>query len=104
MTSQAGFSLIEMLAAIFVLSLGAVAVSESISGLLNGWQRTDMALKQNVQRSALLQQIPSRQAEEKSVSTSLTYKLTPDQELVLATPRVDHDASCRFDLVARQCR
>lgn len=104
MTSQAGFSLIEMLAAIFVLSLGAVAVSESISGLLNGWQRTDMALKQNVQRSARLQQIPGRQAEEKSVSASLTYKLTPDQELVLATPRVDHDASCRFDLVARQCR
>lgn len=104
MTSQAGFSLIEMLAAIFVLSLGAVAVSGSVSGLLNGWQRTDITLKQNAQRSALLEQVSDTQAGKKSDSTSLTYELAPDRELILATPRVDHNASCRFDLVARQCR
>ncbi|MBO6689401.1 MAG: prepilin-type N-terminal cleavage/methylation domain-containing protein [Henriciella sp.] len=104
MNAQAGFSLVEMLAAIFVLSLGAIAASESISGLLNGWQRTDDALKKNAQMSSVLERVSETQAGEKSVSDVLSYEIAADDKLILATPRVDYDASCRFDLVARQCR
>jgi len=104
MRSKTGFSVVEMLAAIFVLSLGAVAVSESISGLLSGWLRTEAALEKNVERSDVLSRVPEKQSMPKAASSDLIFELGPDQTLILASPRVDRDASCRFDLVARQCR
>lgn len=104
MKRQAGFSLVEMLAAIFVLSLGAVAVSEAISRLLSGWTKTDLMLSEAMTKARAVEETSIVQGQMKAETEEPLYLFSDKQAMIIAAPRVDHDASCRFDLVARQCR
>ena len=103
MTTQLGFSLTEMVSAILILSLGAVAASETISGLLKSWDKIDQQLDQNSRLNTVVGRISAVQSA--SVETNeLTFELSNGHRVVIARSRPDRDVSCQFDLVARQCR
>lgn len=104
MNREAGFSVAEVIATLLVLSLATVALSEAVSSVTGSWQRIRDSIDRKDNARSLLMDIASVQSQDDEHNLDLTLDVDEDLSLVLARPRVQRDASCRFDLVARQCR
>lgn len=104
MKSQRGFSLAEMMAALFVLALAAIAVSEIISGLMRGWGQVSRSIDRSDQLQSIIEEIDSIQSKSVHRDSTLAITYSDGTELIVARSRVERDSSCSFDMVARQCR
>lgn len=106
MNKDAGVTLLEMIAAITVLSLAAISLTEIVSSMLGGWQRAETNLSYSGELYELLE---TASAYENVTSTTgpsppPVLRLDDGNALQLAQKKTDKGADCIFDLVGRRCR
>ena len=107
MRDEKGFTLTEMVAALFVLSLGMVSLGSVTNLLMRGWDHIQTS------ESSVLSKIEIREelhlGEDKLKSDLAFYEqprlvIDDGPDLILALPKLDRPADCDFDLVGRRCR
>lgn len=102
---EAGFSVVEVLAALFVLSLALVAVGGVVSNVATLWSKTEGHLDETEAMTVLAERVIDGFDEEggaEGVPPVLSFddgtRLSFERELVLT------DADCAFDTIGRRCR
>lgn len=107
MNREAGFSLTEMMVALFVLSLASIPLAEITGTMIADWDRSE---RRNVELSDLVQiaeRIPDLERQliqpvgENPSDLGETFDNPPE---VFARAKITLHADCEFDLVGRRCR
>lgn len=107
MPNERGFTVSEMVAAVFVLSLAMVSLGSVTNLLVRGWNHIEASHQLVTDRGDIVAQLHKTEGKLRS---SLTFydqpvlELDNAPDLILATPKIDRPASCEFDLVGRRCR
>jgi type II secretory pathway component PulJ len=105
MNNQSGFSVVELVAALFILSASLVAIGEVISLISKNWNsiNSDLAAIETLQDSIAQIEEIERQfvAENRAIQIHSRDK---QAGMVLAIPRIEQRSDCRYDLVGRRCR
>jgi len=107
MSNETGFSLTEVLVALFILSLGAVILSQSVGSMVGIWDRTQDAIQTVNRLGALNESINPAERSLKSqegVPDGPALSIDDGPPLQLSSPRLDRGADCQFDMVGRRCR
>ena len=107
MRDEAGFSLTEVLVALFILSLGAVALSQSVGSMITIWDHTQKRIE-TVNILTILSRVVAPIERSLISQTGLlegpVLSIEDGPALVLTSPRLDRSADCQFDMVGRRCR
>jgi prepilin-type N-terminal cleavage/methylation domain-containing protein len=105
MTREAGFSLVEVLAALFVLSLTLVVVGGIISNVSGLWSRTQTNLAEVDAMTVLAEQVTHGFAPSNSVEApSPVLRFEDGTEIRFNQEPSFMDADCAFDVIGRRCR
>lgn len=101
MANEDGFTLVEMLAALAIMTLLTVSLGKMTMLSTEHWERIQNQLSEN----RVLRQLQSDvYPEENALKSQPALVLDRPSELVGAIPRRDVSPNCVFDLVSRQCR
>ena len=105
MNNQSGFSVVELVAALFILSASLVAMGGVFNVLSKNWDiiNSDLATIDKLRDGVAQIEEVERQFVAKNRTSQI---ITRDQNtgMVLATPRIEQRSDCRYDLVGRRCR
>ena len=107
MRDERGFTLTEMVAALFVLSLGMVSLGSVTDLLMRGWEHIQTS-ESNVHGKMEIR--GDLYFGEDKLKSDLAFYEQPrlviddGPDLILAVPKLDRPADCDFDLVGRRCR
>lgn len=102
-----GFSLVEAMAALMILSLAAVFLGEAISHMVAGWTRTEKNIAAASQLERVLPELGAAERQLKQTNllgTGPLLAIDDGPPLELSSPRIDKTADCVFDMVGRRCR
>ena len=104
---QNGFTMAEVLAALFILSLATLALAEITQGAVIYWERTESVTLVSTQNRELLEHIESAEIhlrQENWTQTGPKLEIDNGQDLFLSSPKITHSPDCIYDLVGRRCR
>lgn len=107
MSKDSGFTIPEMLASLFILSLASVSISQIVSSMVGGWERTQTLSKINAEQARLIENISDHEAQLRSTNWTLggpSLEIDNGPSLILAVPKIEKSAHCVYDLVGRRCR
>lgn len=98
-----GFTLIEALTSVFLLSLLTVALSNLTQSYLANWERAEAAIAYG---KARIQIVHSKGLSESEMRRSelQAFNRFQNSDLLPATPQIDQGPKCVFDHVGKRCR
>jgi len=107
MDNESGFSLTEVITALFILSLGAVALSQSVGTMITSWDRTKnrtSSVDHLTDLALSIEPFETHQRAETGIPDGPVLSIEDGPALQLSSPRLDRGADCEFDMVGRRCR
>ena len=107
MADEKGFTLIEVLVSLLILSALAVTLTAITQNILSSWSRIDQRSHRADEMMAHLEQLEDTEKQLKGpASAKLLFDRasTDGSPLHLASPKIDRHADCIYDLVGRRCR
>lgn len=102
-----GFTVTEMLAALFILSLTAIPLAEITGQMIVDWDQNERRQFALADRVAASEALPHQERRLRPIDAANSVPQSIEQTSVEAfqgQPKITLDAGCEFDLVGRSCR
>lgn len=102
-----GFSIAEILVSLVILSLTAVSLGNIVSNLYKDWKTAsnEISVSKTIEVKLATILPEEQKIDDNKWLDSAAFLITQNEaEYRLATPKLDQNAECQYDIVGRRCR